>query len=310
MERVGSAAYCHETGGIKKAYLGTMGSSTVYAGEAYGIVQALEMAAESERMCPIYIFADNQSIIQSITNPTAKAAQDFIIRIHQLLNELLCPVQIHWIPAHQGMEGNEVVDVAAKEATGWSEGATAPSEPSQQASIMVNLTAPFKDTLTKGHTAKWNQDWTTGRNGTQHRRIAPSPDEKHLQTYRNVPKPLTSLVTQMRTGKIGLNAYLHRNKVPGFDSPKCDRCEGLEDQTVSHILLSCTAFTGLREEWRQVIQNPTTDLTKILNDPSIVIPTASFLLSTKTLMPFRHVDQEELAADLRTVQPQNSQVVQ
>lgn len=51
------------------------------------------------------------------------------------------------------------------------------------------------------------------------------------------PRHITSLITQLRTGKIGLNAFLHQRHVPGYDSALC-RCEsGPED--IYYMLLDC-----------------------------------------------------------------------
>jgi len=42
----------------------------------------------------------------------------------------------------------------------------------------------------------------------------------------------------MRTGKIGLNAFLYYRKVPGFETPSCICGSGL--QTPEHLFTDCT----------------------------------------------------------------------
>lgn len=59
------------------------------------------------------------------------------------------------------------------------------------------------------------------------------------------PRHITSLVTQMRTGKIGLNAFLHDRRVPGFTSPLC-RC-GTGPEDIYHIALTCSLYEAERE---------------------------------------------------------------
>jgi hypothetical protein len=66
---------------------------------------------------------------------------------------------------------------------------------------------------------------------------------------------------------------------------------------VHHILLTCLALDDLRREWRDKIQDSTTDIKKILSKPSIANPTAIFMLTTGLLKPFRYVDLEELVAE-------------
>ena len=42
-----------------------------------------------------------------------------------------------------------------------------------------------------------------------------------LRLHANLPKVHSSIVTQIRTGKIGVAAFLHRCRVPGHESPAC-----------------------------------------------------------------------------------------
>lgn len=72
----------------------------------------------------------------------------------------------------------------------------------------------------------------------------PTPGAKALKPHQEASKSLSSIITQLRTGKIGLNAYLHSRKVPGFDSPNCG-C-GYRLQSIEYILLSCRKYGHLR----------------------------------------------------------------
>lgn len=58
-----------------------------------------------------------------------------------------------------------------------------------------------------------------------------------LRLHADLPKPHSSLLTQIRTGKIGLAAFLHRCRVPGFESLACP-C-GWQWETAKHIVLGC-----------------------------------------------------------------------
>ena len=50
----------------------------------------------------------------------------------------------------------------------------------------------------------------------------------------------------MRTGKIGLAAFLHQYRVPGFASAGCE-C-GWRRQDTKHILINCPRFRDRRQE--------------------------------------------------------------
>jgi hypothetical protein len=67
--------------------------------------------------------------------------------------------------------------------------------------------------------------------------------EKVIQKYRKAHNGLTkaesSLLTQARSGKIGLRAFLFERKVPGVATPLCD-C-GESQETVRHLLQGCTS---------------------------------------------------------------------
>ena len=58
-------------------------------------------------------------------------------------------------------------------------------------------------------------------------------------------KAESALLTQIRTGRIGLNQFLHSRRVPGYTSPECP-C-GTAEQTVQHMLHCETLREGRKE---------------------------------------------------------------
>ena len=63
------------------------------------------------------------------------------------------------------------------------------------------------------------------------------PDPKILQLHKGLKKAESSMLIQLRTGRIGLNYFLNKAKVPGYESGQCSCNRGPE--TPRHILIYC-----------------------------------------------------------------------
>ena len=106
-----------------RAYLREAHLFTVYSGELVGILLGLRTAWDHFWLkTKILIFTDNQASIQAISNPGNQSGQSILVNIVTAIDSLRDQgkkVEFHWIPAHQEIEGNELADSAAKQATGW-----------------------------------------------------------------------------------------------------------------------------------------------------------------------------------------------
>ncbi len=64
--------------------------------------------------------------------------------------------------------------------------------------------------------------------------------------HEGLQKAESSVLTQMRTGKIGLAAFLYQYRVPGYISASCGY--GWRRQDTKHILIHCPRLQGRRQE--------------------------------------------------------------
>ena len=306
--KVGAAALTRTFGW--QSYLGKTGKATVYAAEIVGIHIALDIILDhiagqqnlnindnsgevSNRNHRQYIiYTDNQAAIRTVSNGEAKSAQYIAERVIQAIDTLRHlyhqEIEIHWIPAHKGVRGNERADRAAKEATGWyvidkkehDSPRTAnryPDTKPLRTSISMTINTKMK--------ARWEEEWRNERTGRSTHKLTPIPTSKLLNLYKNVPKAVSSVIIQMRTGKIGLRACLYKWKVPEIDNAHCTCDRG--DQTLKHVLLQCHRF---RKERRQTLRSlQTNDISMILNDPDMVKKAAKFMIQTGLLGQFKAV---------------------
>ncbi|PWI63980.1 hypothetical protein PCL_01206 [Purpureocillium lilacinum] len=130
--QIDAATVCLTIQQTRSSYMGTEDVLTVYAGELQGISLALDIAqrdrADGFRRNKVIIYTDNQAAIRSSAKLKGKSGAYLLKKIVSqtaTLHEHNLPIEIRWVPAHTGVQGNEDADRAAKEATGWRErGAT------------------------------------------------------------------------------------------------------------------------------------------------------------------------------------------
>ena len=101
--------------------------------------------------------------------------------------------------------------------------------------------------------------------------------DPHL--HNNLSRAESSLATQLRTEKVGLNAFLAQQRVPGV-APSCT-C-GYSSQTVKHVILFCPHI-----DRSSVHFGPSTDLRYILTNPDSLRKVVRWLMGLNILPQFR-----------------------
>ena len=289
---LGAAAVAPRLREGRVCYMGTEEMTTVFGAELQGIIMATDMTrtikeTRKQDLWAVNIYVDNQAAIQAVANPGRQSGQYLLREVVQGINRLReagVQVQIHWIPAHVGVPGNEEADRAAK---------TAAQGLRTYSRRVFYMLATCKQTLRKRAFSQWVQEWENGTTGRTTFNLEKEPNPGVLTKHTGVRRPLSSLITQLRTGKIALAHYLH--KIQRQDSPRCPCSRGI--QTVRHILTECPRTQDLREELLGRAQ----DVQRILKDPALVKAAAILVLRGNLLGQFQEVT--EASGDLEAEKP-------
>ena len=113
----------------------------------------------------------------------------------------------------------------------WAQEREAGEQAGRQADRQVGRGASIRKTITK----KWVKRWEEGTAG-RHYIVDQPPHKGVLDRYRDLHKAESAILVQLTTGKIGLASFLHKAKVPGYDSPQCGCGQGQE--TPAHITVA------------------------------------------------------------------------
>lgn len=115
-----------------------------------------------------------------------------------------------------------------------------------------------------------------------------APKNWGIKRHKALRKHESSLLTQIRTGCIGLDEFLHERGVPSRATPLC-RC-GNGPETPEHILLFCTLLTTERQELQAalpVAARTRTDIEALTNKPDTAATLVRWFLRLQRLQEYR-----------------------
>jgi hypothetical protein len=130
-------------------------------------------------------------------------------------------INIRWVKAHAGTEGNELTDTPAKKAT--KNGTISESYSRIPKSVVLKQ-------IEAGSARKWQRSWTETTKGRTTKEYIPDINER-----KNMKLDLSGNLTTILMGHGNIKAYLHRFHIS--EEQLCPCREG--DQTTEHIIYDC-----------------------------------------------------------------------
>ncbi|KAJ6168289.1 reverse transcriptase [Penicillium chrysogenum] len=296
--RVGAAAIVDLEDQYFHSQMGNDDTCTVYAAELRAIEMALTLASEStepwaaQAKNRLIIFTDGQASLKALCRPRMPSGQVYLAGCLDLIRQLGAKgvqTELRWIPAHQGVIGNEIADQHAKEAAQELEG---PQNPRNR---YIRLAAAAKCRIRSEAKIEWERTWAKERTSRPTKSLIETPTKKALTYWSGLRKATSSILMQLRTGRIGLNAYLSR--INRRDSSRCD-CD-LGNQTVTHVLLECPLHQDERDWMRGALSDQGIALRRdeILTRPEARTIVAEFMVKTGLLGQFEAADPPALGVE-------------
>lgn len=229
--------------------------ASVYTAEQIAIIEALRFINTRQEE-KFIVFTDCKSAIDKLRNiytstKITNLTANIIIEIKNLHGNHKSVV-FSWIRGHINIEGNEVVDVLAKEAT--------------QVGGTCSHKIPKSDlyVLSKEYVRKeFERNFFTGEKGKLYKAAMTSLPSKPWFYEGNLNKNIVSTVNRLRANH-GLFPA-HKFKIGLADTPFCS-CN--EIGTIEHILLECSNFINDRNEFLNTLYK--TDIIKPFNTNAII----------------------------------------
>ncbi|KAL1447326.1 hypothetical protein WDU94_005622 [Cyamophila willieti] len=178
------------------------------------------------------ICSDSKSSLQACKNMFTRTplVYEILTKIHEI-REIGTRVSFLWIPSHMGIQGNDLVDQAARNTV--------------EAQILeLSVSDDYRAFFKSVQLAEWDKSWKDGAMGQKLRRI--KPDVRKWETRVRETRAEEIVVCRLR---IGHCLATHKHLLERRDPPSCEFC-GETPLTVEHWLVQCTGLCALRRKYK------------------------------------------------------------
>lgn len=200
---------------------------SIFTAEAFAIKSALEhihTKQEGNWTNEIIILSDSKSVLQALSKNKIDAyTNKYILEIKYWYNKIKTEfrknITFIWIPAHKGIEGNEIADKIAKEAT----------EEKEHGEIEV----PISDLKSLFKKETWIMTQNTIKEEARHKgkdyfnKFYREKEKKPWFHDVNRERYFTTLINRIRANHFNLNASLARKRY--IESARCECGNETED---------------------------------------------------------------------------------
>ena len=212
---------------LRKArfYLGRSNKLTVFEGKCIGQLLGLKLLQSSGfdlNGREVSLGIDSQvAIIRHNARSNAPAAY-IINEIHRTVYDLTkafprLKITFRWTPGHAGLAGNEEMHVKAKKAAAGAHHNVNSNFSILRRPLPISRSA-HRQTLRNEITAKYQREFWLSDKYQRFIRVDPSmPSNRYRKLIAELPRRFVSILTQLQTNHVPLQAYLHKFKLA--DSP-------------------------------------------------------------------------------------------
>lgn len=208
---------------------------SIFTAEAFAVFRSLQYI-KSSPFKKFVIFTDSLSLIQSIEMENQK--NSIVLSIFKILDEIFKQnkrVVFCWVPSHCGIPGNELADKAAKQALNQE---------------ITPISIPYTDKFPhiKLYLRQtWQEDWNS-KVDNKLKRIKPILGPPYLiQTCRKDQV----VINRIRIGHSRLSHSFLMDRRVGIQ-PRCHFCQSNKPLTVRHVIVKCTHFSTIRDNFFRV----------------------------------------------------------
>jgi ribonuclease HI len=265
--------------GIMEACCWNLGTEIEVAdAEVVAVIKALE-TAQQHKPAHFFIFSDSQAAIERLKNGT-----DFYTQRARALIKALArktTIEVHWVPSHSGVIGNEIADQQAKA------GLLKEALPEDLYTSISHLRRNAREDTIKTWKAYWAREEDRGLKaaglGKHYRKVCGNPHFSLKPSIPELPRRLQSAYIQLKTGVGYLRAYQARirpDMAMSIDY-QCTRCNSRMNQTTRHLLLLCTAYKQERETMEAALEGLPLSLQTLFCTSKGKAALAGFLLETE-----------------------------